>query len=645
MIGNYLVLGKLGVGGMGVVFKARHRPSGRVVALKMLPPSFGREAEAVRRFRREFQVASRLNHPNLVAAVEASEDRGVHFMTMEYIPGYDLDRLVANGGPMDLKLALHCAIQAARGLEAAHAQGVIHRDIKPGNIMIDPAGLVRVLDLGLARVIAATGGFDKSAAGTLTQTGSYMGTVDFLAPEQAHDAKSADGRADIYSLGCTLYFLLTGKPPFPGDSVLKRLMAHQGRPAPSLRAARPEVPEALEAVYLRMMAKRPADRPQTISEVLLALEACRTSAREAGDASADLKTFARTALKGPPASDRPNPDASVFARPAPGSGELTFDPKLNLEDLVTDYRDAILHDPIPEEKLPPIAHRPHPPRHRHRGPAASFSLLLPFLAFLALATFILWPRAEPARPPQRPATAAVEVPPTRPTTPTAAAPDAAPANTTLTPPNPAADGRPRILLSDDFSVPHVGWYSSTPEELAKDVNGVHGHGDGHWFLTSRGYDEFAWYIPGGPYPEQESEIAVRVVASEGADPRGGAVVHFIAEVPGGAGRKANRGIQVRINAAGRLMIEPSFLTASAYPNGPWRGPIAHEALRPAGQLNVLKFRVQKHQLEIFANGSRVADPIAFDWDLTPVWLVFGADSWSGSIRAEFDRVEIREYLP
>ena len=206
-------------------------------------------------------------------------DRGVHYLTMEYIPGYDLDSLVQRGGPMAVKLALHCAVQAARGLEAAHAQGVIHRDVKPGNIMIDPAGIVRVLDLGLARVIEQSGQLGMTANTKLTQSGAYMGTVDFLAPEQADDAKSADGRADIYSLGCTLFYLLTGSPPFQGDTVLKRLMAHQERPAPSLRAARPEVPEALEEIYQRMMSKRPSDRPGTMSQVVLALEACRTSAR------------------------------------------------------------------------------------------------------------------------------------------------------------------------------------------------------------------------------------------------------------------------------------------------------------------------------------------------------------------------------
>ncbi|MDB5351023.1 MAG: serine/threonine protein kinase [Planctomycetota bacterium] len=835
VIGTYLVLGKLGVGGMGVVFKARHRPSGRIVALKILPPSFGREGEAVRRFRREFQVASRLNHPNIVAAIEASEDRGVHYLTMEYIPGYDLDRLVSNGGPMALKLALHCAIQVARGLEAAHAQGVIHRDIKPGNIMIDPAGAVRVLDLGLARVIAATGGFGQTTADPLTNTGSYMGTVDFLAPEQANDAKSADGRADIYSLACTLYFLLKGKPPFPGDSVLKRLMAHQDRPAPSLRAARPEVPESLEAVYLAMMAKRPADRPQTVSEVVMALEATRSTVREAGDASAELKTFARTAMKRAPARGARGPDDSVYARPKPRPGGLTFDPDLNLEDLIGDYRDEIAHDSIPEQKLPPIVSRPLAMRPRHRNSSAPYVVFGLVVFLVVVAGFVLRPRTEPE--PVRPATAAVgasrpapaslsslPAPPT--TTPrftalfngrdlsgwqthpgqpghwrvadgvlvgsgpgishlytarddyadlhlrvearindggnsglyTRASFGAATdvnsplspkdgfeaqiystqrdsngrtgslfasrpvgsrrvVNVTemLAPPGEwftlemivqgnhvvvKVDGRVtadytdsdansvpargrialqqfspvtlvefrkvevrelalelaskpvkpeekggRILLSEDFSVPHVGWPVSTPEELVKNPEYAHGYGDGVWYCTSRGYAQFYWNAPGGPYPEIEAEFALRVIGNGDADPQGGALIHFIAKVPGEEGDRAYRGFQIRMNGAGRLMLEPSFATAKAYPNGPWQGPIAHAAIRPGGQPNVLKFRIQKRQLRIFADGAPVGDPIVFDWDLTPASMSLGADSWSGTVRAEFDRIEIREYTP
>ncbi len=351
-IGGYLVLDRIGVGGMGVVFKARDRRDGRDVALKILPPSFGREPEAVQRFRREFQIAAHLNHPNIVAAIEASEDRGVQFLTMEYIKGQNLEDLVTEGGSLPIKLALHCAIQAARGLEAAHARRVIHRDIKPANIMLDDSGGVRVLDLGLARVIEATSTLGRSTGGTLTQTGTYMGSVDFLAPEQADDAKTADHRADIYGLGCTLYYLLIGRPPFPGDTLLKRLMAHQERPAPSLQAARPEVPDAIEAIYQKMMAKRPDDRPQSMTEVVEALEACRGSSREAGDASADLKTFARTVMKRAVPRGQAR-DTSIFARP-PGPSGFQFDPDLRLEDLVGDYREEAPPGEISEDRLPPL---------------------------------------------------------------------------------------------------------------------------------------------------------------------------------------------------------------------------------------------------------------------------------------------------
>lgn len=644
VIGSYLVEDKLGSGGMGLVLKARHRPSDRVVALKMLPPSFGRDADTVRRFHREFQIASRLNHPNIVAAIEASEDRGIHYLTMEYIPGYDLDCLVSRGGPMALKLALHCVIQVARGLEAAHAQGVIHRDIKPGNIMIDPNGAVRVLDLGLARVIQATTGFSGQNS-TLTQTGSYMGTVDFLAPEQADNAKTADARADIYSLACTLYFLLTANPPFSGDTVLKRLMAHQDRPAPSLRAARPEVPQVLEVIYLKMMSKRPGDRPQSMSEVVIALEACRTSAREAGDASADLKTFARTIMKRAPERKVRGADATVFARPRNEPAGLGIGSDLNLEDLVGDYRPEGGHNPLPEDKLPPIVSRPlphHPRRRRHSNtPYVVFGV---GLLVVAGAAFALRPRSAPQVTPKAIISSLsnnAELDPPSPVAPMAVNASA---------PAPKAPEQGRVLLSEDFQVPNTAWITSTPDEIAKNPGNAHGIADGVWYATSTGFDEWAWDVPGGHYPEIEFEAAIRVLGNQEADPKGGAVIHVLADLPGEQVDKNDRdfkklrGFQVRVNGAGQLVLEPSFFTSKVYPNGPWR-TISHSALKPGGQTNVLKLRITKRRLEIFANGEKVAEPIAFDWDLTPALLEFGVDSWSGVVRAEFDRVEIRELAP
>ena len=398
IIGRYLVLEKRGRGGMGIVFKAKDRRTNRVVALKILPPSFGRDAEAVQRFRREFELAARLKHPNVVAAVDADEDRGVQFLTMEYIEGNDLDDLVSAVGPLPIKLAVHCAIQAARGLEAAHAAGIVHRDIKPSNLMLDASGVVRVLDLGLARVMDGAGPIGKAAGGSLTVTGAYMGTVDFVAPEQADDSKKANHLSDTYSLGCTLYFLLTGRPPFEGDTMLKRLMAHQSRPAPTLHAARPDVPPSLERAYQAMMSKRPEDRPQSMTAVIAALEACRSSDDEAKEARATLMNFAETFMKrAQPRTGRRPADASIFAQPKKSTG-VQIDPSVNLEDLLMDYREEIHHGPLAEEKLPPkpprLAAAPRPRRQKSSVPYGLIGLLLG----VVIAGYALWPKTAKVAP-------------------------------------------------------------------------------------------------------------------------------------------------------------------------------------------------------------------------------------------------------
>jgi len=351
LIGNYLILDKLGQGGMGVVFKARHRRLGRVGALKILPPSFARDRSAVMRFRREVEAAGRLKHPNLVAALDADEDRGVHFLVMDYVEGRDLDRVVRDRGPLPIAQAVDCLIQAARGLEAAHAEGIVHRDIKPGNLMLDSAGRVRVLDLGLARIVDAANPFSKTAGGRLTESGMYMGTVDYMAPEQAEDSHRVDHRADIYGLGCTLYYLLTGQEPFPGETVLKRLIAHMERPAPSLRTARPGVSPALEAAYQRLVAKRPDDRPASMTEVIALLEASKVAAAEVKAPGAarpesrpELMVFDEAPLKRV-ALPKTKTDPSIFARREEPEG-LMIGRELSLEDLVMDVRREAAPAPI-----------------------------------------------------------------------------------------------------------------------------------------------------------------------------------------------------------------------------------------------------------------------------------------------------------
>jgi serine/threonine protein kinase/WD40 repeat protein/tetratricopeptide (TPR) repeat protein len=411
LIGNYLILEKLGQGGMGVVFKARHRRLGRVGALKILPPSFARDKDAVMRFRREVEAAGRLKHANLVAAQDADEDRGVHFLVMDYVEGRDLDRVVRERGPLPVAQAVDCLIQAARGLEAAHAQGIIHRDIKPGNLMLDPAGTVRVLDLGLARIVDAGNPFGKSTAGRLTQSGMYMGTVDYMAPEQAEDSHRVDHRADIYSLGCTLYYVLTGREPFLGATVLKRLMAHMERPAPSLRVARPDVPQALDAVYLRMMAKRPEERPASMTEVIALLEACKGAATEAKAAAGEapksrpeLMVFNEAPLKrvGAP---RTKAEPSIFAhREEPA--ELRIGQELRLEDLVMDVRPEVRPEPLPAASKRPAQQDPAlrrqvtaKARHRPRRRLGAAVLALGAMLALgvALARFRLFRGAAPRK--------------------------------------------------------------------------------------------------------------------------------------------------------------------------------------------------------------------------------------------------------
>jgi serine/threonine protein kinase len=346
LIGNYLILDKVGQGGMGMVFKARHRKIGRVGALKILPPSFGRDTASVMRFRREFEAAGRLKHLNLVAAFEADEDRGVHFLVMDYVQGINLDRVVAEQGPLSVPQALDYLIQAARGLEAAHEKGIVHRDIKPGNLILDHGGTVRVLDLGLARIVDANNPFSRSTAGRLTQSGMYMGTIDYMAPEQAEDSHRVDHRADIYSLGCTLFFLLTGGEPFPVGTILKRMVAHQEHPAPSLRANRPDVSPALEAAYQQMMAKRPDDRPSSMTEVIALLQASKLSTDDVvrkvapppkSRPAPEVKN--ETPLKRP-APPRISVDSSIFARRVEDEDMLAGH-ELNLRDLVMDVRPDI----------------------------------------------------------------------------------------------------------------------------------------------------------------------------------------------------------------------------------------------------------------------------------------------------------------
>jgi serine/threonine-protein kinase len=266
VLGQYVVLSMLGQGGMGKVFKARHRLMKRVVALKVIRPALLAEPRAVSRFHREIEAVSRLSHPNIVAAFDADQVGNRHFLVTEYVEGTDLARLVKEHGPLPAGLACDCVRQAALGLQHAHEQGLVHRDIKPANLLLSRSAapgstpVVKILDMGLARLHAEEGD-------GLTHTGAVMGTPDYIAPEQASDAHLVDIRADLYSLGCTLYFLLTGEAPFPGGTPMEKLFKHRYVAPRPVVVRRPELPPAVAAVVGKLMAKRPDERYQTPSEL------------------------------------------------------------------------------------------------------------------------------------------------------------------------------------------------------------------------------------------------------------------------------------------------------------------------------------------------------------------------------------------
>jgi len=267
LLGEYTILDKIGAGGMGQVFKAVHRRMDRTVAIKMLPPAMTKDAASMARFEREVRAAAKLSHPNIVAAYDAGQANNVHFLVMEYVEGNDLSALVKKDGPFPVAKAVNYILQAARGLEFAHGEGVVHRDIKPANLLLDKKSVVKILDMGLARIEG-----DGPAQTELTSTGTIMGTVDYMSPEQAMNTKNADHRADIYSLGISLYYLLAGKAAYGGDTAMEKLMAHQTQPIPSLKEAQKTVPKQLEAVFKKMVAKRVEDRYQSMTEVVAELE-------------------------------------------------------------------------------------------------------------------------------------------------------------------------------------------------------------------------------------------------------------------------------------------------------------------------------------------------------------------------------------
>lgn len=284
-LGNYQILSRIGEGGMGTVYKALHRRMRRIVAVKVLRKDIA-TPDFIARFRREIQLLARLNHPNVVIAYDSDQCPVGDYLVMEYVEGVDLSEILKRSGPLSVAESISAIRQAALALGYAHQQGIVHRDIKPANLLRDVSGCVKVVDLGLARLSA----WEGAKGSDLTQLGAVAGTVDYMSPEQADNPLAVDSRSDIYSLGCTLFSLLTGGPVFSKTSLIARILAHRQEAPPKLTIVRDDVPIELNAIFQRMVAKAPGDRFTSMEEIVAAIDAINatTSVGEIPSTASDL---------------------------------------------------------------------------------------------------------------------------------------------------------------------------------------------------------------------------------------------------------------------------------------------------------------------------------------------------------------------
>jgi serine/threonine-protein kinase len=266
-LGKYRMLRLIGSGGMSTVYLAEHKLMHRQRAIKVLPKRRVNDSSYLARFHLEAQATSQLDHPNIVRCYDVDNEGDTHYIVMEFIEGKDLNTIVKQEGPLSLELACNYIAQAAEGLQHAHEKGLIHRDVKPANLLVDTKGILKILDLGLALFSD-----NERASLTVEHNENVLGTADYLAPEQAVNSHKVDHRADIYGLGCALYFVLTGHPPFPEGTLAQRIAKHQTQSPDDIRKDRPDCPRDLADICMKMRQKRPEQRYANMSEVAVALE-------------------------------------------------------------------------------------------------------------------------------------------------------------------------------------------------------------------------------------------------------------------------------------------------------------------------------------------------------------------------------------
>ncbi len=376
---RYRILGPLGKGGMGMVYRAQHRMMDREVALKVIDAKFINNPQAIERFRNEVKAAACLTHANIVRAYDAEQAGDLHFLVMEFVDGISLAELIRRNGPLPVHQVCGIIRKVAQGLHHAFEQGMVHRDIKPQNIMVTRDGRVRILDFGLARLAreqetAATssdkdsGDQMRRTADALTMVGSVLGTPDYIAPEQAMDAHSADTRADIYSLGCTCYFLLTGHPPYPGGTAVQKLLAHSEMEPSPIADERRDIPTDVVAITSRMMERRPDNRFQIPRDVAKAIDdftKAGSPSREIANSATQVGHAADATLDIRPLrfSDQEMLKVDLSAISLEGSGDFSSledpqqtqaktleEPVLETQELASQWE--------PTQELPPVS----PPR-------------------------------------------------------------------------------------------------------------------------------------------------------------------------------------------------------------------------------------------------------------------------------------------
>lgn len=343
---NYLILDRLGEGGMGTVFRARHKRMRRIVALKVLNPEIQENPDHLQRFQREIETLARLNHPGVIQAYDADFGPSGFFLVLELVEGSDLDGIVRKNGPLPVSEAIDAMIQSAKALQYVHDQGMVHRDIKPQNLMRNRQGDIKVADLGLVRLTEAESSDDHNKQG-LTQQFTIAGTLEFMAPEQAENTSGVDNRADIYSLGCSLYYILAGKNVYTGKSVMDKLMAHMTHPIPSIRELRTDVSEKLDNIFMKMVAKTVDQRYQTMNEVVADLENIKMLEK--------VSNVAPTNIVITPQSAQPETDTGTaffetpIAKRAPSESEgtLIFNPgqKTSIQNNLNNAATAFIERP------------------------------------------------------------------------------------------------------------------------------------------------------------------------------------------------------------------------------------------------------------------------------------------------------------